>query len=75
MSLRDPVSSTIANGNWNIAKGKARQLLARLINDDMQLVEGKTDELIGRIQRRAAAARQHLERKARFAQDNCDGHR
>ena len=75
MSLRESMSPLIAKGNWNIAKGKAKQILARLINDDMQFVEGKTDELVGRIQRRAASARRHLEHAARFAHDTPEGHR
>lgn len=50
--------------NWNIAKGKTKQLLARLIQDEQQFAEGKTDELIGRIQKRAAERRGQAERAA-----------
>ena len=75
MKLQDTVRFLSAKGNWNIAKGKAKQLLARWANDDLQFVEGKADELVGRVQRRAAAARRHLEREARFTQDSWGGHR
>ena len=37
-------------GNWNIIKGRLRQRWARLTDDDLQFVEGKERELIGRIQ-------------------------
>jgi uncharacterized protein YjbJ (UPF0337 family) len=39
-------------GNWNIIKGKLKQRWAKLTDDDLELIEGKEDELIGRIQKR-----------------------
>lgn len=57
--------SALANkgkGSWNIAKGKLKQTLARLMQDDVRFIEGKTDELVGRIQKRAAGYRKRIER-------------
>jgi uncharacterized protein YjbJ (UPF0337 family) len=48
-------------GNWNIAKGKLKQKYARLTDEDLLLVEGKEDELIGRIQRRTGATKEVIE--------------
>jgi uncharacterized protein YjbJ (UPF0337 family) len=44
--------TTIAEikGNWNEAKGKLKQQFAMLTDNDLLLVEGKHDELIGRLQ-------------------------
>jgi len=39
-------------GNWNIVKGKLKQAYADLTDDDLAYVEGKENELSGRIQRR-----------------------
>ena len=39
-------------GNWNIVRGKFKQKLAQWMGDELQFVEGKENELIGRIQRR-----------------------
>jgi uncharacterized protein YjbJ (UPF0337 family) len=39
-------------GDWNILKGKLKQKWAQLTDDDLQFVEGKQDELFGRIQKR-----------------------
>lgn len=39
-------------GDWNIAKGKLKQKWAHLTDEDLQYVEGKQEELIGRIQKR-----------------------
>jgi uncharacterized protein YjbJ (UPF0337 family) len=37
-------------GNWNETKGKLKQKFAMLTDSDVLLVEGKQDELIGRLQ-------------------------
>jgi uncharacterized protein YjbJ (UPF0337 family) len=51
-----------AKGNWNITKGKLKQKFAKLTDDDLQYVEGKEDELIGRIQKRTGQAKQDIEK-------------
>ena len=38
-------------GDWNITKGKLKQKWATLTDDDLQYVEGKQEELFGRIQK------------------------
>jgi uncharacterized protein YjbJ (UPF0337 family) len=37
-------------GNWNELKGKMKQKFALLTDNDLMLVEGKHDELMGRLQ-------------------------
>ena len=37
-------------GNWNETKGKLKQRFAILSDNDMLLVEGKHNELLGRLQ-------------------------
>ena len=64
------MSTLTAKGNWNIAKGKLKQRFARLIHDDLQFVEGKADELVGRIQKRAGLSRKKVEQNGRDA-DKC----
>lgn len=39
-------------GNWNEIKGKLKQKYGQLTDDDLIYVEGKEDELFGRIQKR-----------------------
>ncbi len=41
---------TELKGNWKEAKGKIKQKFAMLTDDDLLLVEGKEDELVGRLQ-------------------------
>ena len=47
-------------GNWNIVKGKLKQEYADLTDDDLQYVEGKEDELLGRIQKRTGRTKDEV---------------
>lgn len=38
-------------GNWNELKGKMKQEFAKLTDNDLMYVEGKEDELMGRLQK------------------------
>lgn len=48
-------------GDWNIIKGNLKQKWATLTDDDLQLIEGKQDELLGRIQKRTGESREAVE--------------
>lgn len=56
------MSTLTVKGNWNIAKGKLKQKFAQLTDDDLQFIEGKEDELIGRIQKRTGQAKEEIKR-------------
>ena len=47
-------------GNWNVLKGKMKQKYADLTDDDLTYVEGKEDELLGRLQKKTGKAREEL---------------
>jgi uncharacterized protein YjbJ (UPF0337 family) len=49
-------------GNWNELKGKLKQKYAELTDNDLLLVEGKHDELMGRIQIRLGKSKEELEK-------------
>lgn len=63
------MSLLTVRGNWNIARGKLKQTLAQLANDDLQFIDGKEDELVGRIQKRTGQAK----RPDKHAIDECRG--
>jgi uncharacterized protein YjbJ (UPF0337 family) len=50
-------------GHWKQMKGRARQQWGKLTNDDLNLVEGKRMELVGRIQERYGIAHDEAERQ------------
>jgi uncharacterized protein YjbJ (UPF0337 family) len=58
-------------GDWNIAKGKLKQKWAKLTDDDLQYVDGKQEELLGRIQKRTGEGREEIEIAIKEAQSPC----
>lgn len=38
------------NGNWNEQKGKLKQKFAALTDNDLMFVEGKKEEMLGKLQ-------------------------
>lgn len=55
------MNTQITKGNWKIAKGKLKQKYAELTDNDLEYVEGKEEELIGRIQRKTGETREEIE--------------
>jgi uncharacterized protein YjbJ (UPF0337 family) len=47
-------------GSWNEVKGKLKQTYGQLTDDDLVFVEGKDDELIGRLQKRLGKSREEI---------------
>ncbi len=48
-------------GNWRQMNGKVREKWGKLTDDDLAVVEGKREQLIGRIQERYGVAKEHAE--------------
>ena len=47
-------------GSWNEVKGKLKQKYGQLTDDDLAFVEGKEDELLGRLQKRLGKSKDEL---------------
>jgi uncharacterized protein YjbJ (UPF0337 family) len=50
-------------GNWKQFKGQVRQQWGKLTDDDLDVIAGKRDELIGRIQEAYGMQRDEAERQ------------
>ena len=50
-------------GTWNEAKGKLKQKYAQLTDDDLIFLEGKEDELVGRLQTRLGKTKEEVMRE------------
>lgn len=50
-------------GQWNEMKGKLKQKYADLTDDDLLYVEGKEDELLGKLQQKLGKTRAEIERE------------
>jgi uncharacterized protein YjbJ (UPF0337 family) len=59
-------------GDWNITKGKLKQKWASLTDDDLKFVEGMSDELLGRIQKRTGETREAVEKAIKESGGACD---
>ena len=51
---------TELTGNWNETKGKLKQKFAILTDNDVLLVEGKQDELLGRLQAKLGRTKEEM---------------
>jgi uncharacterized protein YjbJ (UPF0337 family) len=50
-------------GSWNEVKGKLKQKYGQLTDDDLAFAEGKSDELIGRLQQKLGRSKEDLRRE------------
>jgi uncharacterized protein YjbJ (UPF0337 family) len=51
---------TELKGNWNEQKGKLKQKFAMLTDNDLMFVEGKKDEMLGRLQVKLGKTKEQL---------------
>lgn len=54
------MTSLELKGNWNVIKGKLKQKYAQLTDDDLTFVDGKEDELLGRLQTRLGKTKEQI---------------
>ena len=52
-------------GNWKQLKGRAKEQWARLTDDDLTFINGKRDQLVGRVQERYGIAKDDAERQVK----------
>ncbi len=50
-------------GEWNVIKGKVREKWGRLTDDDLDVIAGKRDQLVGTLQKRYGMARDAVEKQ------------
>jgi len=50
-------------GNWKQLTGKAKEQWGKLTEDDLTVIAGKPDQLVGRIQERYGIAKDEAERQ------------
>ena len=62
-----------ASGKWQQVKGKLKQQWGKLTDDDLTILEGRQDQLAGKIQERYGIAKEEAERQIReFRERNRD---
>lgn len=58
-------------GKWKQAKGQARQKWGRLTDDDLDVINGKREELVGKVQERYGIAKEEAERQVKDFESSC----
>jgi len=53
------------NGRWKQFKGKVKEQWGRLTDDDLDVIAGRREQLLGRIQQRHGLAREEADRQVR----------
>lgn len=51
-------------GNWTQLKGKAKEKWGRLTDDDLDVMAGRRDQVIGRLQEHYGMAKEEAEKEA-----------
>jgi uncharacterized protein YjbJ (UPF0337 family) len=59
-------------GNWKQFTGKAKQQWGRLTDDDIDVIAGKRDELVGAIQEAYGIAKEEAERQVTNWENRCE---
>lgn len=54
------MNTTELKGKWDEQKGKLKQKFAALTDDDLLLVEGKKDEMMGKLQIKLGKTKEEL---------------
>jgi uncharacterized protein YjbJ (UPF0337 family) len=52
-------------GRWKQIKGKVKEQWGRLTDDDLDVIAGRRDQLLGRIQQRHGLARDEADRQVK----------
>lgn len=50
-------------GNWKILKGKVKEQWGKLTDDDITAINGKTEQLVGKLQKKYGYTKEEAERK------------
>lgn len=57
-------------GNWTQFKGKAKQQWGKLTDDDLNVIGGKRDQLLGRIQEAYGISKDEAEKQVQEFEKN-----
>ncbi|MEM0578594.1 MULTISPECIES: CsbD family protein [Flavobacterium] len=56
------MNTTELKGDWEVQKGKLKQKFAKLTDNDLLFLDGKKDEMLGRIEKKLGKTKAELKR-------------
>ncbi|NLJ50669.1 MAG: CsbD family protein [Alcaligenaceae bacterium] len=57
------MNENIVKGNWKQFKGKVKEQWGKLTDDDIDVIDGKRDQLLGKLQERHGLAQDEAEKQ------------
>lgn len=61
----------IAKGQWKQFRGQVQEQWGKLIDDDLDQIEGKRDQLLGAVQKRYGVTRDEAEQQVTKFESSC----
>jgi uncharacterized protein YjbJ (UPF0337 family) len=62
MLISTEMNTNEIHGNWNETKGKLKQKFAILTDNDLMLIDGKKEEMMGRLQIKLGKSKEELQK-------------
>jgi len=59
-------------GDWKMMKGKVKERWGKLTDDEIDIVAGKRDQLVGRIQKSYGIAKEEAEKQVKDFERTCE---
>ena len=60
------------HGKWKQAKGQVREKWGKLTDDELDVIGGERDQLVGKIQEKYGIAKDEAEKQVREFEGNCN---
>jgi len=57
------MNSDTLKGKWKEVKGSVKERWGRLTDDDLEVIDGQTDQLVGKVQQRYGIAREEAQKQ------------
>ena len=58
-------------GKWKQAKGQVQQQWGKLTNDELDVIDGKRAELVGKVQEKYGVAKEEAEKQVKDFESSC----
>jgi uncharacterized protein YjbJ (UPF0337 family) len=67
----DVMNKDVMEGKWREMKGKVKEQWGKLTDDDLDKIEGKSEQLLGLLQQRYGYARERAEEEYKRFTEKC----
>jgi len=65
------MNKDVMEGKWHEIKGKIKEKWANLTDDDLAKIEGKTENLLGSLQKRYGYSKDDAEKQVKEFEESC----